>query len=465
MAEKKREHESPVISPPAEGWSLGVPAQLPEDDEALILSSVRRSVWKHYQSGAELSSSRVSSQRAVEETTDGSWWGRPAWAMAGSLATLAVFLWSLGPSFFPMLQENQRLQVDGKFELRGPQGPNSLRSRDLSMQIPKGEVAGADLREAKRWHVRAFGGTSLRLIRRSRQHHVLKLRQGRIYVHVTPRQIRDFEIALPTYHIHVKGTRFSVERGPLGWWVEMEKGRIALQSSPSQKKSAQNKPFKNRGLVAGQGAIYNKKSSSLVVYPVPPKEAKDALKRVQWWLKRDLSDIALAWTEQLCEDGTQKRALCADSLQEIAEYFRGKQAWSRVLSLLLRVHRLNVVGRSELALPEALSLCRRMKHSSACMNVYRLTFRHNITGPFAEHANYWLAVGLAKQSQPPAKEINRLLWRYVRKYPGGQHLPNVLSMLLRWEKDRVLICRGVREHLSSEKAVQGWLLRYCSNPR
>lgn len=438
---------------------------LSDAEEAQILQDVRNHVWQRY-------SQNLAPQARTERTRP---YDKPhdeprstfapwrLWPLAPVAALAAGMLLWWQPSKPP----TEPLSLQGQARIgdrpSAQHTKTSLTQRSLALIT---QQKPATLQAAKRWHITIAAQSALAIEQIHPQHHRLQLRNGAITVDVTPQQIQLFEIALPHHHIHVKGTRFTVERTPRGWRVEMETGRIALvpattNSPTTSQPSATPRTPAPIFLQHGQGARVAQSTGKIEIYPLPPTSHRAPSKRVAWWLSQNAPHIALRWLADRLERYPNEKVFYARNLQEIAEYYRAQKDIPRVLSLLVDIHKRNIPNESELALPEALALCRTVATHPACMQVFQLSLQQKNPGPFAEHALFWLAVGLHQQGASSQKESNKLLWRYIQQFPNGEHIPRVLALLQKTTPSPQ-ICASIAKRLPKHNQRPTWWNRVCA---
>ena len=446
----------------------GLAAPLPPDEEKAILEDVRHTVWQAYQTKTPPESSPSRQPLSL-----------PRWQWVGafgSAVALGTFL--LWPSLksTPTTSWN-RLELQGTAHIQGATShqegaSTSLDGQRITLTVPPKQQI--HLQDRGRWSLHASAGAKLSILQKNKHHHQIQIEEGRVGLEITPNQIKHFEVELPHYHILVKGTAFSIQRQARWWRVEMTSGRIALTapkgrpSSPAAPKKAH--PTSELALVRQEGARIDIEQGTILRYLVPPPEHQAPLKRVRWWLQQHQPQIALQWVADLPLQDAQEKSLRADLLQEIAEYFRTQKQWEQAIHTLLQIQQLALPQHSELALPEALALCRKLpKQPLACMTVYRLSLQQQPDHPFAEHALFWLAAGLYQQEQqnnratPSPENASSLLWRYAKRYPQGEHLRDVTTMLLASPKHRAQHCKKLARLLPNAQRLPAWK-RACQSP-
>lgn len=150
---------------------------------------------------------------------------RPVWsglwmpATAGALAAGAALIFALNPT---------------SSEISAPQ--------TLAMQFqPTGEAVSSRPTEQVSLTtngVATLSGTALAP--------VIDLTSGSVKVQVEPKAGIDLRVRTPDGEVQVLGTIFSVDRGPLGTAVQVERGRVAVRCAGG---------VEHPGLVAGESAL------------------------------------------------------------------------------------------------------------------------------------------------------------------------------------------------------------------
>lgn len=451
---KTHHHDTKPPTSPPRGLE---PAPFSSIEEEQILKDVRQIVWQRYSQMPQYSEAKKTTSRSPMRVA-------PPFALwklwpAAPIAALAIglLLWSR-PSAPPT--EPLSLQGQARVGTNTPRQHTQTSLKQRLLEITTQQKI-AKIQAAKRWKIQIEAHSALAVEQIHPQHHRLQLHQGSITVDVTPQQIKRFEIVLPHHHIHVKGTRFTVERSHRWWRVEMETGRIALLPAKSAQITAKQHTTSALFLQRGQGARVHTTTGQIETYPVPPSSHRLPSKRVAWWLSQNNPAPALRWLADHLERYPQEKVFYARSLQDIAEYYRAKKDIPRVLAILIEIHKRDIPNESELALPEALALCRTVATHPACIQVFQLSLQQKKPGPFAEHALFWLAVGLHQQKTTAPHKSTQLLLRYVQQFPNGEHIPRVLDML-RQQTSPHALCPLLAKHLNKHTQQPAWWNRVCA---
>ncbi|MCB9640110.1 MAG: FecR domain-containing protein [Myxococcales bacterium] len=427
---------------PTSGPPIGLATRplLPKEEEQ-ILQEVRQTVWLHYTQGPRLEKQPSIPTRSWEAKKP----NQRLWLAAPTLAFVAALLiW-----WIPSSSTVETLLVEDGNKRHIQTHLKRINKREVHIKTSK---SPKQISVAKRWKIQVAPRSQVVIEQKNNQHHLVQLDRGDIDVDVIPHRIKLLEVALPQYHIHVKGTRFTVKRGASWWRIEMHHGRVqlAMQNTPSTQ--APQGPF----LGKGQGARVDQRTGKIERFLVPEKAHRSPKKRVAWWLARNTPETALQWLGDYIEQHPKEKTFYARSLQEVAEHFRGRKDLPKMLALLVQIHQLQVPGESEFALPEALATCRQTSPNNACLQVFQLFLQQKNPGPFAEHALFWLAVGMIKQSQASKEESTRLLLRYLGHFPKGEHIPRVLDMLRKTSPSLKKACHTLSTQLPKKDKPAWW---------
>ncbi|HAA54155.1 MAG TPA: hypothetical protein DCE42_05335 [Myxococcales bacterium] len=290
------------------------------------------------------------------------------WAFAGTFAAAcaALVFWMT-----PAHQANIAPMSSQHIQTAPPSSHASKQLQQTAFSVT-GERAGV-LKVDKQWTLQAQKGTQLALVRPAAKQVDVQLNKGRIDVNVVPNTMKRVSIKCAGVQVLVKGTIFSVHRGPETpdgpKWVRVEVARGKVTASYK----------KIHTITRGQGirfALHQKNAIQRYTLPTPThpnhfawektfKKNKDPLGLAQYILDqldllRHAGDKQTRSFEEVFE--------LKDTIFLLRQY-APKQQQARLLDLLLKIHRNTLqYGPKRMrvfALNETFELCGKLSKQEA----------------------------------------------------------------------------------------------------
>lgn len=304
----------------------------------------------------------------------------------------------------------------------------STAAQAVSEQHLHTQDAEGSVRQGHRWRLQAKQQTRLHLLRQNNRSTEVKMAQGHIHIHVTPKSMEHFAVHCQSdLRVLVRGTVFSVEQRRDWVRVEVVRGKVLIEQGP-----------RSFGLLsAGQGQRIDLSSGQIQRYPLPAVEASSAQK-IDWFAQyapQALFSFVLDRAEEPGISASTKDALfrrAQASLRRLAKQPNGKMYRHQVYALLLAEYRMNPPdGAAELSLLSAMQVCRTIfLDGTPCVRWYRHYLkRYAQRGMEKQQVLYWLTEALSQRGPIERQEARRLIASYLQTHsPKESYYPYFLAL-------------------------------------
>ncbi|MCB9643746.1 MAG: FecR domain-containing protein [Myxococcales bacterium] len=362
-SEKKQQFSLSPNDHPSEVSAFLEPVPLEEERTEAIVQEVEASL--RLQLRKQLSQPREAKPPARRSPF---WYWMWGGGFSVACAGLLLLLW---PSSMAPLQVR---------DLSVQHVPGAGHTKFSSFQAPA-ERAGS-LQSVGKWKLSASAQTRMLLHRKDASHVSLKLQKGRTDIHVIPGKMRAFVVECEDYRVVVKGTIFSVERGPTWMRVEVQRGKVQVQGAGEAVL-----------LEKGQGvrvSLEKETKKSAFRYRLPPSALKGTKERLLWLKQHDPKQ--LFWF--LWDLSENERLSPKLRIKLLLQRIDDLQSEQKKYMFLLKLYRSSLpFGKDHRAntLFEAANSCRKWRGFHAgCMRLFQEYLKRYPDGAFVLPARSWL---------------------------------------------------------------------------